>query len=345
MTEFFRLLRVEIIKLLKHRLTWGVLVGLLLIMGAAFYDQVQWLTADPDHDTHLAEFQQADAVFVPTADLADVPADARGELLDAAFGAEAITPLKRWQSITLPGAFSQVQLMVDWFNLAAILLAIIAVGREVSWGTVQMVLVRGVPRGLWLWTKLGAITAVLTLYLLTLWLTAGIIGLIITSILTGQASLAFADGAFWLAQLDMLMRIWVVMVAFLAFVLAINIWLNKPGPAFSLLFLTFGLSWFAYISSSLSAVFALANPNFDMAAFNTSVLGRLVTLVPHYNGRLLLYNGAPHVLAELDSSTRTFITSFNLTADPTRALFILLLYGFIPFLLALRSFQNREISG
>jgi hypothetical protein len=51
------------------------------------------------------------------------------------------------------------------------------------------------------------------------------------------------------------------------------------------------------------------------------------------------------VLAELDSSTRTFITSFNLTADPTRALFILLLYGFIPFLLALRSFQNREISG
>ncbi len=343
MTEYYRLFRTELLKLLKHRLTWAVLVGLLLIMGGEFYDQYRRVRLHDDFALHVTEFEQAEAVVLPTAVLPNTASTSGGELLDTAFAAEATAPYQRLQTVTLPGAFSQLQLMTDWLNLATILLAIIAVGHELSWGTLQMVLVRGVPRSLWLWAKLGAITAVLTLYLLTLWLAAGIIGLIITQQVTTQSYLTTLDGLFWLTQASMLLRIWLVMVTFLAFTLAINIWLNKPGPAFSLLFLSFWLSWFAYLSSSIAAVFALGNPNFDMANFSSSGIGRLITWLPHYNGRLILYSDAPHVLAEFDSSIHVFMHAFGLTTNFTRALLILLGYGFIPFLLALRGFNNRDI--
>ena len=143
----------------------------------------------------------------------------------------------------------------------------------------------------------------------------------------------------------MLARIWLLILIFLAFTFAINIWFNKPGPAFSFLFLIFGFSWFSYISSTIVGIFALANPNLDITNLKNTVGGRLITLSPHYNGRLLTYwQQPPHILAEFDTSVHAFAQNFGLNQDPRRALFLLLLYGFIPFLLALYAFQNREMS-
>ena len=235
--------------------------------------------------------------------------------------------------------------MADWLTVAMILFGILVIGRELQWGTLRTVLVRGVSRGQLVMAKLVAVTAVAITLLLTLWLTCFLIGLITTRQITGTLDFGFATGSFWQAQLGMLAHISLVVLVFLAFTLAVNIWLNKPGPAFSLLFLSYGLSWFGYISSTIAAVFVLANPDVDFSNFNDTLGGWLIQLLPHYNGRLLIYwQQPPHILSSFDTSVYTFAQSFGLNQDPRRALFILLLYGFVPFLLALYTFQNREMN-
>ena len=339
MPEFIRLFRVELIKLLKHRLTWGVLLGLLLIMGWQLNSLYRDVTADPNLATTLNQYQQTG---IPP--LAPPPAT-NEQMLDTAFGAEAILAIHRLAHILLPTIFQRVQLMADWLMIAIILFGILVIGRELQWGTLRMVLVRGVSRSQLLLAKLGAVTAVYTTILLILWLTCGLIGLLTTRHLTGTLDFSFATSSFWLAQWGMLARIWLIVLVFLAFTLAVNIWLNKPGPAFSLLFLSYGLSWFAYISSTIAAVFVLANPNVDVNSFANSWGGWFIKMLPHYNGRLVTYwQQSPHILSEFDTSVYTFAQAFGLSQDPRRALFILLLYGFIPFLFALLTFQRREIS-
>ncbi len=345
MTEFIRLFRVELVKLLKHRLTWGVLLGLLLIMGLQLNSLYQEVTAVPNLPTIVEQYQQIGIPPLATdAPTTTIP-ESRGEIVGTAFGAAAIQPIHRLAHIILPGIFSRVQLMADWLTVAMILFGILTIGRELNWGTLRTVLVRGVSRGQLLMAKLVAVTAVYTTILLILWLTCGLIGLLTTHRLTGTVDFSFATGSFWLAQLGILARVWLIVLVFLSFTLAVNIWLNKPGPAFSLLFLSYGLSWFSYISSTIAAVFVLANPNVDVNSFQDSWGGWLIEMLPHYNGRLLTYwQQPPHILSEFDSSVYTFAQAFGLNQDPRRALLILLLYGLIPFLLALRTFQHREIN-
>jgi ABC-type transport system involved in multi-copper enzyme maturation permease subunit len=345
LTQFARLFHVELIKLLRHRLTWAVLVGLLLIMGLQLNGLYREVTADPNLLATLNQYQQTSIPpLAPATPTATTP-ESRGELLDAALGAEAIQPVHRLANIVLPGVFNRVQLMADWLAVTMILFGILVIGHELNWGTLRTVLVRGVSRWQLLTAKLGAVTAVAATLLLLLWLACGLIGLGTTRQLSGTVDFDFATGSFWLAQLGMLARIWLVVLVFLAFTLAINIWLNKPGPAFSLLFLSYGLSWFAYISSTVAAVFVLANPKVDITNFKNSLGGWLISLLPHYNGRLVTYwQQPPHILSEFDTSVYAFAQAFGLSQDPHRALLILLLYGFIPFQLALYTFQQREIT-
>lgn len=341
----YRVFHVELVKLLKHRLTWGVLAGLLLIMGMQLNSLYREVTADPNLPITFSQYLQTGIPPRTSPAPTTTTSESKGDIVDTAFDPEAIQPIHRLANIILPGILDRVQLMADWLTVAMILFGILVIGRELNWGTLRMVLVRGVSRWQLLVAKLAAVTAVSTTILFILWLTCFFIGLFTTRQLTGIVDFGFITGSFWLAQLGTLVRIGFVVLTFLAFTLAVNIWLNKPGPAFSLLFLSYSLSWFGYISSTIAAVFVLANPNVDINNFKDTLGGQLILLLPHYNDRLVLYwQQPPHILSELDTSAYAFAQAFSLNLDPHRALFVLLLYGFVPFLLALYTFQNREMT-
>jgi hypothetical protein len=266
-----------------------------------------------------------------------------GALLLASIFDHEVLPKDTRRAATLPGVFEQVRLLCDWLNIAVILLGVIAVGQEFTWGTMRTVLARGVHRGRLVLAKFLALATVAASYLLMLWLACAILGLATTRSLTGTLDLSFVDDTFCLVQLGTLARTWLVVLSFTAFVLVVNVWAGRPGPAFSVLFLGYFLSLSVYILAPV-LVFWFVHLGLDMAALGDTIWGRLIVLVPHYSGRLVIHWAKPSALSDLDNWVRNLIELSHLPSNPWLSVAVLSLYGFIPLLGAIHLFKHKEMT-
>lgn len=326
MTTLLRLTKIELLKLRKHRLSWLVLFALMLILGLQLNSSYQTAKNNPISDT-------------PTIAEPEPPAN---DL--AAIFSHPITNADYWQTATLPGIFIHFWRMLDWLSYAVILLGIIAVGQEFSWGTLRMTLIRGVSRNQIVWAKFLALNLTVAIYLLVLWLETAVLGGLLTRSLHGAIDGNFLNSPFWLTQGAGIGRTWLLIVPFIAFTLAVNIAIGRPGPAFTLLFMLYFLSLFAYMSLLIIIVFFYEQEGFDPVAVGNSLTGLLIHWIPHYNSRMVLYWGKPLALAEIDYSVRQLSDWFQFAIKPWLALGRLWMMGFVPLFAALYLFNRRELT-
>ncbi|MCP4421135.1 MAG: hypothetical protein GY805_31370, partial [Chloroflexi bacterium] len=223
-------------------------------------------------------------------------------------------------------------------------LGIIFVGQEFSWGTLRMALARGVKRSHLVWAKFVALGLTTAVYLLILWLETAVFGLFLTRSLSGSVDWSFLNGTFLLEQLGGIGRMWLIILPFIAFTLAVNLVTSRPGPAFSLLFMFYFLSLFSYISLLIIIIFVIAKTDFALASFGDTFWGNMVQWSPHYNSRVVSYWGEPGVLTEVDYSIRQMADWAQISVAPWQSLGRLWLYGFISLLAALYSFNQREMT-
>lgn len=329
MNILLRLTKVELLKLRKHRLTWGVLLALTLVLGLQMNSLRRAAHEHPLSETTIAEA----GAPPPTADG-----------FDMSIFNPPIANQDYWQAATLPGVFTRFWRMVDWLNIAVIALGIVFVGQEFSWGMMRMTLVRGVARSQIAWSKFLALGLTTAVYLLILWLETAVLGWLLTRSLSGAIDWSFLNGSFWLEQIGGIGRMWLIILPFIAFTLAVNIGVARPGPAFSLLFMIYFLSLFSYMTLLVTVIFIMAQTDFDPVSFSGSFFGKLMQWLPHYNSRIVLYWGEPDILAEGDYNIRQMVEWLQFSIAPWLSLGRLWLYGFISLLAALYSFKRREMT-
>ncbi len=330
MNTLLRLTKVELLKIRKHWLTWVLLIALMLIL-AIYMNGLR-------RDAHAH----------PLTETAVVNTDTLTENLESGFDMSSFSPIVSnedyWEAATLPGVFVRFWRMVDWLNYAVIALGIIFVGQEFRWGTLRMILMRGVNRSQMVWSKFLALAVVTTVYLFVLWLETAVFGLFLTNSLSGSVDWSFLNSAFLLEQLGGIGRMWLLVLPFIAFTLAVNIIVGRPGPAFSLLFMLYFLSWFSYMSLMVIVMFFMRNPDFDPVTLGNSFFGTMMQWSPHYNSRLFLYLGEPDILSEMDYGLRQMAGWLQFTISLWLSLGRLWLCGFGSLLAALYSFNRREIT-
>jgi hypothetical protein len=256
--------------------------------------------------------------------------------MEASFG-------DRLEAITLPALFERLPRIYDWLIVSIILLGVVFVSQEFAWGTMRAALTRGVPRTQLLLAKLLAMAALAACYLAVLWLVCATLGLWTTYTLRGRVHWDFLDGTFWLAQLGIVGRTWLIALSASASTVGIYVWVGRPGPAFSLRFLGYFFSLIAYFFLTMLPMLILTRPDIDPAAFGETPWARLVELEPHRNSRIVASWGEPSILHEIDYSVYIGSQVFNMNHDPLYAAVLLGLYGLVPFVLGAFSFSRREM--
>jgi ABC-type transport system involved in multi-copper enzyme maturation permease subunit len=208
----------------------------------------------------------------------------------------------------------------------------------------RTVLARGVRRGQLILSKFLALAATGTGYLVIMWIVCTLLGAWATHSLTGALDLSFVDGAFVRAQAAQFARMWIVLMPLIAFSVALYTWAGKPGQAFSLLFLIFFLSLLAYFFLSILLGFLFVRSGFEPETFGDTVWPHLIALIPHYNIRTILFWGNPVALAEMDQWVCGIAEILHLPSSPWRAIAVLLVYGAVPLVWAMRAFRHREMT-
>ncbi|MBN1580252.1 MAG: serine hydrolase [Anaerolineae bacterium] len=257
---------------------------------------------------------------------------------------ESAQPVDYRRAAVLPGSYELMARSFDWTIIALILLGIVLVGNEFSWGTARTVLARGVRRGQLVLAKVVALALVATIYLAAMWIVCTLLGLWATRSLTGTIDWGFVDGAFVRAQAAQFARAWIVLMPLAAFSAALYTWAGKPGPAFSLLFLIYFSSLLAYIFISVVLSFLFLRSGFEPAAFGNTLWAQLIALIPHYNMRTIIYWGNPVKLAEMDRWVRSIAQMLHLPSNPWRAVVVLFIYGAVPLVWAIAAFRRREMT-
>jgi hypothetical protein len=239
--------------------------------------------------------------------------------------------------------FERLPRLYDWLIVSTILLGIVFVGQEFAWGTTRAALARGASRVQIMLAKFLAIGVLMAGYILVLWLVCAVLGLWTTHTLQGRIDWRFVDRAFWLAQLGILGRTWLIALCSVALTIGIYVWVGGSGPAFSLRFLGYLFSLIAYFFLSTVPLFALMRSDARPVDFGDTLWARLVELVPHYNSRIVAYWGEPGPLYEIDHGMRVMSEILNLRYDPWYAAVLLMLYGLVPFVMGIVSFKRREM--
>jgi CubicO group peptidase (beta-lactamase class C family)/ABC-type transport system involved in multi-copper enzyme maturation permease subunit len=249
----------------------------------------------------------------------------------------------RLDAITLPGLFERLSRLYDWLIVSTILLGIVFVGQEFAWGTTRAALARGASRVQLMLSKLLAMGVLMAGYILILWLVCAGLGLWTTHTLQGRIDWRFVDGAFWLAQLGILGRVWLIALSSVALNVGIYAWVGRPGPAFSLCFLGYVFSLISYFFLAMVPALVLIRSDARPADFGDTLWARLIELMPHYSSRIVAYWGEPSPLYEIDHGMRVVSEIFDFRYDPLYAAVILVLYGLVPFAVGLISFKRREM--
>ena len=150
--------------------------------------------------------------------------------------------------------------------------------------------------------------------------------------------------SFWLEQIVGISRVWLIILPFIAFTLAVNVAVGRPGPAFTLLFMLYFLSLLAYMSLIIIVVFFYTQEGFSPAAMGNSIWGQVIQWIPHFNSRMVLHWGDPVALTDTDYSIRQFSDWFEFTIQPWLSLGRLWTLGFVSLFAALFVFNRREIT-
>jgi ABC-2 type transport system permease protein len=310
MRDFLLLSWAEIVKLLKRRLTWGLLALLVVILamrinnvyGHAFDAPPDWITP-----------------------FTMLPEDYR-------------------QAAILPAVFERAWLSLDWLNFALLLLTALSVGQEFAWGTMRTVLARGTGRARWLIARFVALAAVAACYLLTLWIACGVLGLLTTHSLEGGVSWRFLDAAFLAQQTAALARTWLITWPIIALAMWLAVWTRNPGLPLNLVGLAYFVEWMLFASFGLVLMLVLEVSGKEPGEGAAKLWGALLTLIPHYNSAIVLHWGQPGKLSQIDLAALSTAEAWNLPHDPWRALALLLAYGLVALLLALRTFRRKDVT-
>jgi ABC-2 type transport system permease protein len=310
MRDLVRLSWAETVKLLKRRLTWVLLLVLVVVLvmrinnvhGHAFDEPPDWITP-----------------------LTILPEDYR-------------------RAAVLPAVFDRARLSYDWLNISLILLAALTVGQEFAWGTMRTALARGPGRTRLLIAKFIALAAVAAFYLLALWIACGIIGIFTTRSLDGGVSWSFLSGAFLGQEMAALVRTWVIIWPVIAVAIWIALCARNPGLPINLVGLAYFLEWMTFASFGLILMLIVEVTGKGSNEGVTRFWGTLMTLIPHYNSAVVLHWGRPGKLAQIDLAALSTAETWNLPHDPWRCLALLLGYGLVALALALWTFRRKDVT-
>lgn len=307
----------EVIKLLKFRLTWTLLVLLVVIQGLRINNIYGHAFDEPPEFT---EFDLASLVILPQ---------------------------DYHQAAILPGVFERARLSYDWLNVFEILLAALTVGQEFTWGTMRTVLARGTGRIRFLIAKFMALAAIAAFYLLILWIACGFLGLLTTQKLEGRINWSFFDRTFLILEIAALARTWVTLWPTIALALLVVVWMRNPGLSLTFLELIYGLDLLlSTFSGGLLGIFLayVVEAGLDPRKTGAGIWGMLVTLIPHYNITAIVHWAQPGKLSELERSVFFAAKFLNLPHDPWRCMALLLSYGLVTLVLALLIFRRKDVA-
>ncbi len=307
----------EIVKLLKLRLTWVLLVLLVVILGMRL------------NNIHGHAF------------------DEPPELTDFDVASLVVLPEDYRQAAILPGVFKRARLSFDWLNIFMILLVVLTVGQEFTWGTMRTTLARGTGRTRLLMAKFIALAVVAAFYLLILWIACGLFGLLTTQSLEGRIDWSFLDGAFLVQEIAVLARTWAIICPVIALALLVAVWTRNPGLSLTLVELTYGFDLLTSIfSGGLLGIFLMyvIEASRDPREIGAGLWGALMTVFPHYNSTVVIHWGLPGKLSELELAMLSSAEALNLPRDPWRCLVLLLGYGLVALVLALWIFRRKDIT-
>jgi ABC-type transport system involved in multi-copper enzyme maturation permease subunit len=301
------LTRAEIFKLVKRPLTWGFLLALLLVVALSFRNQLDHAQEPP------AETSELENPFY-------------------------LSPEESRQAVTYPGAFQQVQVQFQLPVCVLLLLTVATVGQEFDWGTIRTILARAPGRGRLLAARLGALAAVTALYLLALWTSYSLLGLWASYKLDGGVDLSFIDSAFFVEQLAMLVRVWLVTLPVIALGLFVAIWTRNAAISITLGGMAYFLAWFClmfFFTLVMTVIVARAvEAGQDAASVDLGMMGSITTLSPIYNMDAVVHWGDMEMMGTDTTLAALTLVNIDLPHGPWRGLALLSGYGVLSLVLA-----------
>jgi hypothetical protein len=213
MREWLGLMRAELLKVAKRRLTWGLLAALLVIS----------IQHGRNLRTELLDYRQAQ--------ISGVGRFGQGVTPELAAATEA-NLLRR---MSLPGFLDELWIITDmWALFAVIILACIQAGEEADLGTGRPVLLRGVSRLAWPAAKLAALLVAAGLVWSVLAIANLAIGLWTQNQAIGHIELSGVGLQRWADHGALLVRSWLTTTPYLAFAIAAATLARGAGPALAL---------------------------------------------------------------------------------------------------------------
>jgi ABC-type transport system involved in multi-copper enzyme maturation permease subunit len=307
MRSLINLTRAETFKLVKQPLTWLFLLALLLITGLSFRNQLN----------HAQE-----------------PTSETSELENPFY----LSPEESRQAVVYPGAFQQVQVQFQLPVCLLLLLTVATVGQEFDWGTIRTALARAPGRGGLLVARLGALAAVAVLYLVILWTSYTLLGLWASYRLDGGVNLSFIDSAFFVEQLAMLIRIWLVTLPVIALGLLVAVWTRNAAMSITLGGMAYFLAWTAlmfFFTLVMTVIVARAvEAGQDAASVDLGIMGIITTLSPIYNLDAVVHWGDMGMMGTDATLAALTLVDIDLPHGPWRGLALLSGYGVLSLLLA-----------
>jgi ABC-2 type transport system permease protein len=306
MRSLLALAWVEVVKLLKRPLTWGLLLLLVILLGLRL------------NGLHKRALQAPP---------------------DPAVAAYVVLPEEYRHVAVLPGAFEQARLSYDWLNIAVILLTAMTLGQEFAWGTARTILARGPGRIRMLVAQYVALAAMAGFYLFVLWIASGIFGLFTTRGLEGSVDWPFFGAAFLAQQGAALIRTWAIVLPVIAIAMFLTVWTCNPGLSITLMGATYGLEWLSYGMYGL--LWMLVG---KVTGIGRSFWQALLTLMPHYNSAIVIHWGHPGRTSQIDWAAIGLAEAQGLPRSPWRSLAVLLACGLFAMMLALWMFRRKDLT-
>jgi ABC-type transport system involved in multi-copper enzyme maturation permease subunit len=210
MRDWLGLLAAELLKIVRRRLTWVLLLA--LIAGFALH----------------ASSLNADRVSYGRAESSGEGRYGQPLSPSAAKSGEVATIAR----MTLPGFLNEVWVITDvWGVFALLILGAVQAGEEYDGGTIRTVLTRGPSRAGWLLAKLAALFLIAGIAWAVLAAEGGLLGLWTHLEATGGLDLSAIRHADLTAFLGRLLRAWLAVLPYLSLVLAIAVVGRGTGPS------------------------------------------------------------------------------------------------------------------
>lgn len=210
MRDGLGLLAAELLKILRRRLTWVLLLALMagfaLHASSLNVDRVAYNRAESSGEGRYGQPLSPDAARL----------------------GEAATLAR----MKLPGFLNELPAITDvWGVFALLILGAVQAGEEYDAGTIRTVLMRGPSRAGWLLAKLAALFAIAGLAWIILTAEGGLLGLWTHLQATGGMDLSALRPADQTAFLGRLLRSWLAVLPYLSLAIAMAVIGRGTGPS------------------------------------------------------------------------------------------------------------------